>query len=217
MNVTLAEEILLLLLDDEKGTLPPVPQLTLHFVLAGAVMMELAINNRIDSHIETLQIIDKEPTGEPLLDKYLNKICEEPNQQDIKYWINAVADEGSTIIELGFERLIERKILTRSEKSFLGIMKTQSYPIVDGSVERDVKLRIMNILYSEDIPDQRDVVIFCLMDACDMFRTLLGPVELNRMRPRITNVSQLDLIGQATTRLIREIQVALVATHAPLF
>ena len=55
------------------------------------------------------------------------------------------------------------------------------------------------------------------MDACDMFRTLLGPAELNRMRPRITEVSRLDLIGQATTRLIREIQVALVATHAPLF
>ncbi|MYI88829.1 MAG: hypothetical protein F4082_00745, partial [Gammaproteobacteria bacterium] len=53
MNLTLVEEILLLLLDDEKGTLPPVPQLTLHFVLAGGVLMELAINNRIDSHIET--------------------------------------------------------------------------------------------------------------------------------------------------------------------
>ena len=67
MSITLAEEILLLLLDEEKGTLPPVPQLTLHFVLAGAVLMELAIQNRIDSHIETLEIIDKEPLNEPIL------------------------------------------------------------------------------------------------------------------------------------------------------
>ncbi len=217
MSVTLVEEILLLLLDEEKGTLPPVPQLTLHYVLAGAVLMELAINNRIDCDIHTLQIIEKEHLDEPILDQYLDKICLEPEQQEVKFWINSIADDGSAIVERGFQRLIERGILGESEKRFLWVVKTRSYPTIDGTVEKEVKLRIMNILYSDEIPDHRDVVIFCLMDACDMFRTLLGPVELNRMRPRINDVSKLDLIGQATTKLIREIQVALVATHAPLF
>ncbi len=217
MSLTLVEEILLLLLDDEKGTLPPVPQLTLHFVLAGGVLMELAINNRIDNHIDTLEIVSEEPLNIPILDQYLSKICHNPDQQDVKYWINAIADDGSTIVDLGFKSLVERGVLGESEKRFLWVMKTRAYPMVDGAVEREVKLRIMNILYSDEIPDQRDVVIFCLMDACDMFRTLLGPVELNRMRGRISDVSKLDLIGQATTKMIREIQVALVATHAPLF
>ena len=217
MSLTLVEEILLLLLDDEKGTLPPVPQLTLHFVLAGGILMELAINNRIDCDIDTLEIINNDPSGDPILDQYLEKICNEPEQKDVKFWINAIADDGAAIVDLGFKRLVERGVLGESEKRFLWVMKTRSYPMIDGTVEREVKLRIMNILYSDEIPDQRDVVIFCLMDACDMFRTLLGPVELSRMRPRITTVSKLDLIGQATTKLIREIQVALVATHAPLF
>ena len=217
MSLTLVEEILLLLLDDEKGTLPPVPQLTLHFVLAGGILMELAINNRIDCDVDTLEIISNDPSGDPILDQYLEKICNEPEQKDVKFWINAIADDGAAIVDLGFKRLVERGVLGESEKRFLWVMKTRSYPMIDGTVEREVKLRIMNILYSDEIPDQRDVVIFCLMDACDMFRTLLGPVELSRMRPRITTVSKLDLIGQATTKLIREIQVALVATHAPLF
>ena len=217
MSITLAEEILLLLLDEEKGTLPPVPQLTLHFVLAGAVLMELAIQNRIDSHIETLEIINNEPLNEPILDKYLQNICDEPEHKEVKFWINSVADDGATIVDEGFKRLVERGILGMSEMRFLWVMKTRSYPTLDGTIEREVKHRIMNILYSDEIPEQRDVVIICLMDACDMFRTLLGPVELNRLRSRISDVSKLDLIGQATTKLIREIQVALVATHAPLF
>ena len=115
---------------------------------------------------------------------------------------------GQKSLTWAFNRLVERGILGESEKRFLWVMRTRSYPTIDGTVEKEVKLRIMNILYSDEIPAQRDVVIFCLMDACDMFRTLLGPAELNRMRPRITEVSRLDLIGQATTRLIREIQVA---------
>ena len=216
-NVTLAEEVLLVLLDDEKGTLAPVPQLTLHFVLAGAVLMELAIQNRVDCDLHKLSVVDKTPTNEMILDKCLQKVCSGGDSQDVKYWINTIADDGAEIVENGFKRLVERGILAESEKRFLWVMKTRSYPTVDCSVQRDVKLRIMNILYSEEIPEQRDVVIFCLLDACDMFRTMLGPAELTRMRPRISEISQLDLIGLVTTKLIREIQVALVATHAPLF
>ena len=217
MNITLIEEILLLLLDDEKGTLRPVPQLTLHFVLAGAGLMELAINNRLDCDLKSLTIVNDDPVGEPILDQVLETVCKEPEQKEVKFWINSIADNGAELVQQGFERLVERGILGESEKRFLWVMKSRSYPMIDGTVEREVKLRIMSILYSDEVPDQRDVVIFCLIDACDMFRTLLGPTELNRMHSRIADISKLDLIGQATTKLIREIQVALVATHAPLF
>ncbi len=217
MNITLAEEILLLLLDEKKGTLSPVPQLTLHFVLAGAVLMELAIQNKVDNDVESFFIIDKEPTGEPVLDHVLERIQQEENNQDLKFWVNAIADDGATIVENGINRLVERGILGRSEKKVLWVVKTESYPTIDDSVERECKRRVMNLLYSDDIPDQRDIVIICLMDACNMLRTLLGQAELNRLRPRIEEIARLDLIGQATTKLIREIQVALVAAHAPLF
>ena len=217
MNLTLVEEILLLLLDDQKGTLPPVPQLTLHFVLAGAVLMELAINDKIDCKVETFTVVDESPVGDAIVDQYLERICEHSGEHDVMYWINSVADDGIELTERGFERLIERGILGESEKRFLWVMKTRSYPLIDGKLEREVKLRIMNILYSDEVPEQRDAVIVCLMDACDMFRTLLGPAELAKLRPRISEVSKLDHIGQAITKLVRDIQVALVATHAPLF
>ena len=56
--------------------------------------------------------------------------------------------KGAEIVDLGFQRLIERGILGESEKRFLWVMKTRSYPTIDGTVEKEVKLRIMNILYS---------------------------------------------------------------------
>ncbi len=215
-DLTLVEEVLLILLDDEKGTLPPVPQLTLHYVLAGAILMELAIHDRIDSDLEKVYILDGSGTGDPILDRFLNEVNQEESQ-DNKYWLNRIADEGAEIVESAFQRLVEKGILSETEKRFLWVMKTRSFPTVDDTAGRDAKRQIMNILYSDEIPEQRDVVIFCLLDACDMFRTILGPAELARMRPRISEVSKLDLIGQATKNSIREIEVALVATHAPLF
>ena len=205
------------MLDEEKGTLPPVPQLTLHFVIAGAVLMDLAVRSKLDNDLEKFKILDDTPTGEPVLDDVLAKMSASDGGQEVKYWINEIADDGAAIIDRGFQRLVDRGILAESEKKFLWVMKTRCYPTIDGSIEREVKLRIMNILYSDEIPDPKDIVVICLLDACDMFRTLLGPTELSKVRERIDQVAKLDLIGQATTKLIRDIQIALVATHAPLF
>ena len=216
-NITLAEEVLLLLLDEKKGTLIQVPQLTLHFVLAGAILMELAIKNKVDSDIESFYIINKDPTGEPVLDFILNKVGSSSSNQDLKYWVNAIADEGADILENSINRLIERGILGRTEKRILWVVKTETYPTIDQSVERESKRRVLNILYSDDIPNQEDIVLVSLLDACNMLRTLIGQAELSRLRPRIEEIVRLDLIGQTTTKLIREIQVALVAAHAPLF
>ena len=216
-NITLAEEILLLLLDEKKGTLIQVPQLTLHFVLAGATLMELAIRNKVDNDVNEFFIVDREPTGEPVLDQVLAKIGESHPNHDLKYWVNAIADNGVEILESSINRLVERGILGRSEKRILWVVKTESYPTIDDSVEKESKRRVLNLLYSDEIPEQRDVVIICLLDASNMLRTLLGQAELARLRPRIEQIARLDLIGQATTKLIREIQVALVAAHAPLF
>ena len=217
MNITIVEKILLLLLDDEKGTLPPVPQLTLHFVLAGAVLMELAMRGKIDTDDENILVVDRSAVGEEILDSTLALIASEPENREINFWINKIADDGAELTELGFKRLVEREVLEVNEKHYFWIVKTQTYPIVDDSPERRVKLRIMNILYGDEEPEQKDIVIICLMDACDMFRTILGPTELSKVRARIDEVAQLDEIGQITTKLVRDIQVALVATHAPVF
>ena len=49
-----AEEIILLLLDDEDGSFAHVPRLALNYALAGGVLMDLAMENRIDTDVEKL-------------------------------------------------------------------------------------------------------------------------------------------------------------------
>ena len=71
-----AEEIMLLLLHDENGDFAPVSELSLQCALAGAVLMDLALENRIDTDTERLILLDKTPTGDDLLDPTLANIAE---------------------------------------------------------------------------------------------------------------------------------------------
>ena len=67
------------------------------------------------------------------------------------------------------------------------------------------------------IPTPRDVVIICLADACGIFAELLSRRELQHVTPRIRHLRQLDLIGQAVTAAVWDIEVSLAQVIRPHF
>ena len=74
--LTCSEEALLLLIDEEEGIFQSVGKNTLELAMAGAVLMDLAFADRIDTDLERMMIIDRAPTGDPLLDDVLDRIAQ---------------------------------------------------------------------------------------------------------------------------------------------
>ena len=72
-----AEEILLLMLDDKGGRFVGLPDPSLRCALAGAVLMDLALENRIDTDLKQLLLIDATPVGDDLIDPTLYRIAQE--------------------------------------------------------------------------------------------------------------------------------------------
>ncbi|MCY4457189.1 MAG: GPP34 family phosphoprotein [Acidimicrobiaceae bacterium] len=209
-----AEELVLLLLRDDDGKFVHVPNWLLDRILAGAVLMDLAMEYRLDTDPERLVLLDDTPTGDSLLDPTLARVAAEPQgENDARYWVEQEAQHGAGIREEVLRRLVEKGILERQDDRFLWVFKSRRYPIVDGKVEREVKLRIMGVLFSDEIPDPRDVVIICLADACGLFRELLPKRELDQASVRIEQVRKLDLIGQAMSQTIYDMGMWLAASR----
>ena len=212
-----AEEIMLLLLDDEGGEFLHVSDWSLRCALAGAVLMDLALENRIDTDLKQLVLVDATPVGDDLLDPTLARIAEATETHDAAHWVHQTARHADQIRERALERLIEHGILQRQEESFLWVFKSRRYPAVDGKADREVKLRIMGVLFSDDIPDPRDIVIVCLAEACGIFQALLSRRELTHASARIEQVRKLDLIGQAISQAVWDIETSLaMAMHPPM-
>ena len=209
-----AEEIILLLLDDEDGSFAHVPRLALNYALAGGVLMDLAMDNRIDTDLEKLTLIDGAPTGDSLLDPTLADI-QSIEERNLSFWVERTAHNGDAIREEALARLVSEGILEERDERFLWVFKSRRYPAVQGEVEREVKLRIMGVLFSDEIPDPRDVMIICLADACGIFSRLLSREELDRASARIEQVRKLDLIGQAMSQAITDIELSVIALAQP--
>jgi hypothetical protein len=217
MALTFAEEILLLLLDDERGTLIPIPDASLKCAMSGAALMDLALLNRVDSDLHKLFVVDASPTGNPILDPSLAKLAAGPQDRDSKYWVQTLAADGDDIRETALLSLVNAGILRRQDEKFLWVFATRRYPAVDGKADREVKLRLMGVLLADEIPDPHDIALLCLADACGIFDELLGDRELESARPRIEQVRKMDLIGQAISKALWDIQASIAIATQPTF
>ncbi len=202
------EEILLLLLRDDDGKFTSIPQSSMDRAIAGSVLMELAMENRIDTDLEHLILVDATPVGDSLLDPTLAMIVEgEGQQHDARHWVEQISRQAPDIREKALDRLVDRGILEQEDDRFLWVFRSRRYPMIDGHAEREVKLRIMGVLFSNEIPSPRDVVIICLAHACGIFGELLSKRELEQATARIEQVRKLDLIGQAMTQSIQDFEM----------
>jgi hypothetical protein len=209
-----AEEVVLLLLNDDDGKFASVPNWSLDYALAGSVLMDLALENRIDTDLDKLILVDPTPVGDTLLDPTLADI-QAGEERDAHFWVERTGEQAYAIREEVLSRLVSLGILESRDDRFLWVFRSRRYPTIDGKAEREVKQRIMGVLFSDEIPYPRDVAIICLADACGIFRRLLSRRELDRASARIEQVRKLDLIGQAMSQAIRDIEVTISTAVYP--
>lgn len=220
-TLNLAEDIVLLLLDDETGKMEDIHANVMEMLMAGAVLMDLGLKAKIDWDLEQVFAIDETPVGDPTLDETLERICAEPKPLSPKVWIQRIAERGMDIRTAAIDSLVQRRIIKVENTKFLWVFGTRRYPVIDNREEREVKLRLMDVLLSDSIPDPHDVALICLADAASVFEIILSERELRQAGERIEQVRKLDLVGQAMSNQIRkfvyDITMAIAHAQQPLY
>ncbi len=191
----LAEEFLLLL-RDEDGALSRAPEWLVRYALGGAVLMDLALENRIDTDAERLFLIDAAPVGDPLLDPILVEIAQADQTHDALYWVEHATHHADAIRETALTRLVDNGVLNVSDDRFLRIFGARHYTLANAAVERGLFGRIRDVLLTDTIPDPRDIVIVTLADGCGLIGHVLSADELAGVSERIGLVRKLELIGR---------------------
>ena len=219
--LTFSEEMLVLLLEDAHGTFVPIPRTSIECALAGAVLMDLAFANRIDTGLETLMVTDRTPTSNLILDRSLAKIGAREDTTDTRTWIKVLATEDADYIrEQALVRLVQHGILERRESSFIwafgrrrDTLDRRKRRLVWAfgarryqEAERDIRLRVGNVLLSDDIPDPRDVALIGLVDACDLLGDIFPDRHTDQLRPRVEQLRKMDLIGRELAGAISDIE-----------
>jgi hypothetical protein len=130
--VTLAED--LYLLADESGR-PLIDHTHLDLGLGGALLLDLALHDRValvDAHVT---VVDKTPTGDALLDAALRGIAGESRAYGPDHWVRHLARRARHAVQ---GRLVDAGVLRRDDHRVLGVIPMHRTRETDGRLHHEL-------------------------------------------------------------------------------
>ena len=194
-QLSLPEELVLMLLNEETGYFHQVHGWELNCAVVGAVLAELSLLERIDTDLDSLHLVNKTETGNPTLDSILKQVADEPTQHSARYWVERLAGQAETVIDTTLDRLVDLGILKHHDGDFWTLAPVQYGSSLEDTPDEFIKARISKFIYSSVIPDPRDIVIICLVNTCDVFRFIFDLDD--EAEARIKFICMMDLIGRS--------------------
>ena len=205
--LSLPEELILMLLNEQNGYFHQVPGWDLHCAVVGAVLAELSLRSRIDTDLVSLILVDRTETGDPALDPILKQIADEPAQRNAQFWIERLAGQAESVIDLVLDRLVDLKILEHHDGDFWTLAAARRYENLygasrEGTVGQSIKTRVLKAIFTDEIPDPRDVIVICLVNTCDVFRFMFEVDD--ETQERIEFICKMDLIGRSIAEAVEQ-------------
>ncbi len=218
-QLSLPEELILSLLNEESGYFHQVPGWNLNCAVIGAVLAELSLRSHIDTDMEALFLLNRTETGDPALDPILAEITSGPARRNAQFWIEKLAPHAESIIDLTLQRLVDLNVLEYHDGDFYTLARGAgqlgppdgSQP---GAGAEFVKTRISRAIFENEIPHPRDVIIICLINTCDVFRFMFQLDE--ESEERIEFICKMDLIGRSIAAAVAENLAGPLLRHSAL-
>ena len=210
VTLTLAEQLLLLALDDESGKLRPLPEQALDYALAGAILADLTRIGRIQVTLEKVAILDDSPVSSDPEDIGLLELIQ-ADVQSLRGALTFLAGDAHGLRKRLIEHLVDKGVLKEVDKEFLWVFHFSRYPLADATAEGAVRQRLRNRIRMMDLPvSETDHVLISLVHVCQMEDLLLSEEEQDKYRERMDDICRHDKIGKAVLECLEEIQKALL-------
>jgi len=208
----LYEEILLLALQDEEGTIASGTMY--QYAIGAALLAELLLSKRIEveqqSKRKLVNLIDPTPLGEPLIDECLNKISSAKRRAVLQTWVSRFASIKNLKHRVAGQ-LCKQGILKADEDKVLLLFTRKIYPEINPVPERELIRRLEYAIFTEarDI-DPRTIVLLSLADSTGLLKIVFDKKKLKGRKARIKQIVNGEITGKAATEAIQAMQAAVM-------
>jgi hypothetical protein len=210
MHLNLIDQLTLLAIDDHKGTL--IPESTSYsFALAGAVILELALEKRISVSDGRVHVENSSKTGTPILDRFFEKIKASSKERSLKYWVEQIGNKGNSIKKETLTKLLESRILEEKEGKFLWIFKYRKYPVHNPTPENQLRKRLNDIVIHDHRPEMKEFMLLNLVESCGLAKEVFGKEQAKAFKKKMKTSSSYNHLSGEVNKSIREVSEAVNA------
>ncbi|MFG1947331.1 GPP34 family phosphoprotein [Nonomuraea sp. NPDC048826] len=204
MSVTIAEEILLLAFGEDDGR-QLLSAIQLDPAVAGALLAELALNERITLRDKKVTVVNPAPLGDEELDGALARIAESAKERKPAAWVQQL-QSGKLRTRL-LTRLATAGVLAEERGRVFGIFRTTRWPELDGSVEARVRERVAGALGGAE-PDPRTAVLIAVMHAAKLDRKAFPGADKDRVKQISAGAWEAEAVAQTIAAINAGVSIA---------
>lgn len=209
----LAEDLLLLLLDDDSGK-PVVDPGALPRALAGAVLLDLAMSGVVEvatgdgeAKKGRLVLTNRTAPLDPILAHAVAQLRgSKPMRPE-----RAIEKLDKNLREAVLGRIVERGWVHEAKGKLLGIFPTTTWPSVDASHERVVREKLRAVLVDGAAPDPRTAALVSLLAAVDAAPKVFPDAAKKAIRKRAKEIAAGEWAGAAVRRAVESVNAAVIA------
>jgi len=208
----LHEEILLLALRDEEGTIASGAMY--QYAIGAALLAELLLSKRIEveqsGKRKLVNLISPTLIGEPLIDECLEKVSSAKRRAVLQTWVSRFAGVKNLKHRVA-RQLCKRGILRADEDKVLLIFTRKIYPEINPGPERELIRRLEHAIFTDtrDI-DPRTVVLLSLANSTGLLKVVFDKKKLKGRKARIKQIVDGEITGKAATEAIQAMQAAVM-------
>jgi hypothetical protein len=205
---SLSAEILLLALDDEKGTVGMNASTTLDTALAGGQLLELAIAKRLTIEDKRIVLLDGPEITDPVLDGALERLQQETRPRKAESMIPKLA---KGLRKRLLAQLADEGVVRVDERRVLGIIPRNRYPEANGKVEDELRRRLRDVILLERTPDERTAALAALIQAADLESLIMDRQERKASKQRLKDLANGEALSPAISAAIASVNAAATA------
>ena len=213
----LAEDLLLLLTDDETGKLSA-SGAEVDVALGGAVLVELTLAGRVDvagPHERVregrLMVRNPTPTGDGLLDEALALVA----QKEGKKPQSVVTRLGKRTRVRLYERLVEGGVLRAENERVLGLFPRHRWPSTDAAHESSVREGLATALRVGATTEARTGALISLLLALNVVHKTVDPASVGLTKQEVNanakRIAEGDWAAKAVRWAIDSMNAAVIA------
>ncbi|SNS63976.1 GOLPH3/VPS74 family protein [Rhodococcoides kyotonense] len=209
----IAEDLFLLLVDDETGK-PVVDSTKFPRVLAGAVVLELAMSGsvRITAKGEPVKTGRLVVVGPPPPDPLLTRAHALIHNDDGRFKPQRVIEKLHRNLnkEIG-ERLAHQGFVRRHEDKILGLFPTTAWPALDTAHSNSLRQWIGSAVVDGTTPTPQISALISLVSAIDAVHKVLPGVDKKSAKKRAKEIAEGEWASEAVRKAVQDVNAAVMA------
>lgn len=207
--LALFEEIFLLCIHEDKGTVMASKEDALRFVLGGAMLAELALSKKIGlKDNQRLEVLDPTPIEDDILAEAFEVIKASDKERKISYWIGVFSQKPEKLRKRLSKSIVQTGLVSQEDDRFQWVIPAPTSPDINASAKYLMKNRMRELVLTSTKAEPREIALLSLVRASGLIDSIFVKDERKMADRRIHELVVAEAMKNTAIQTIEAIAVA---------